>query len=171
MTPPIAKLNDCISISRHVHFDDELAKPPAGRPRMFIEHGLVYPRVAQLKGEADGRVTSFDLHWKLGTLSKAGNTNTIELAEVSVISLLPIYATEPTPMSFTPAEQATPRPCSMPKLPSTPLSNLLLGDSSRVHCNPPLLCSPRFFSDNSSLDGSSTCSSSSVSFSSSDSDA
>ncbi|KAJ3786139.1 hypothetical protein GGU10DRAFT_178272 [Lentinula aff. detonsa] len=67
-----------ISTTRHVRFSDELAKPPSDRRRI---DGLVYPRVAQIKGEAN-KHDSFDLHWKLECLSAASRVGTVGSVEV-----------------------------------------------------------------------------------------
>ncbi|KIK70754.1 hypothetical protein GYMLUDRAFT_290636 [Collybiopsis luxurians FD-317 M1] len=167
MSPSLATFNHYFS--RRVHFGDQLAKPPSDRPRM---EGLIYPRVAQIKGESD-RQESFDLRWEFDTLSGAGTTSVLEASEDERVFVTPETSTPyPVNLSRLPrmpfsqhtADQTT---AKMPKLPSSSLSNVLIKDSHRVLCTPPLLCSSRFSGDGSSVDGDSTYSSSA---SSSDSD-
>ncbi|KAJ3721645.1 hypothetical protein C8R42DRAFT_56363 [Lentinula raphanica] len=66
------------SSARHVRFGDELPKPPSDRYRV---DGVVYPRVAQIKGEAHTH-DSFDLHWKYECLSVASRVETVGTMEV-----------------------------------------------------------------------------------------
>jgi len=142
-----------ISNTRQIRFDNELAKPSPERPRV---DGLVYPRVAQIKGESN-RQASFDLYWKLDCLSTAGSVADAGVAKVAA----PASPPRTPRMSFV-REMA---PKLTPKMPSTPLSNLLhSGKAANVLCTPPLLCSSSLSSDSRSLDGASyysqSCSSS-----------
>ncbi|KAE9400575.1 hypothetical protein BT96DRAFT_919414 [Gymnopus androsaceus JB14] len=152
----------CIAMSntRQVRFDDELSKPS---PRSRTE-GLIYPRVAQIKGESN-REASFDLYWKFDCLSSVGSVEVVEDERMTVVT-----PPRSPRVSFIQrvSEKTTPKLLT-PKLPSTPLSNLLHSDKANALC-PPLLCSARLSSDSGSLDGASAYSSQSSSSSGSDSD-
>ncbi|GAW07075.1 hypothetical protein LENED_009039 [Lentinula edodes] len=135
--------------------------------------GLVYPRVAQIKGEAN-KQDSFDFYWKfecLSAVSRVGTMGTIEVKGDERITISPHLSCPPNP-SRSPRMTLTQRIGEVtPKLSSTPLSKLLQNESTLgVLCTPPLLCASRLAGDSSSLDGDASYSSSTYSSSSSDSD-
>ncbi|KAJ4484954.1 hypothetical protein C8J55DRAFT_559115 [Lentinula edodes] len=163
-----------MSNDRHVRFSNELAKPSSDRHRI---DGLVYPRVAQIKGEAN-KQDSFDFYWKfecLSAVSRVGTMGTIEVKGDERITISPHLSQQvqcPPNPSRSPRMTLTQRIGEVtPKLSSTPLSKLLQNESTlSVLCTPPLLCASRLAGDSSSLDGDASYSSSTYSSSSSDSD-
>ncbi|KAF9076040.1 hypothetical protein BDP27DRAFT_879318 [Rhodocollybia butyracea] len=157
-----------VSNTRFVHFNDEPSKPPSDRSRI---DGLVYPRVAQIKGEANSR-KSFDLCWKFDCLSAASRVSSVGIVEAEhVTPRIPVSRSPRISFAQRISENlTTPKLLSSPNLPSTPLSNIFYHDNPVLRARPSL-CSSRFSGDSSSLDGSSAYSySTSNSGSSSDSD-
>ncbi|KAJ4472669.1 hypothetical protein C8R41DRAFT_924331 [Lentinula lateritia] len=166
--PSIAMSND-----RHVRFSNELAKPSSDRHRI---DGLVYPRVAQIKGEAN-KQDSFDFYWKfecLSAVSRVGTMGTVEVKGDERTTISPDLSQvqcPPNPSRYPRMTLTQSIGEVTPKLSSTPLSKLLQNESTlSVLCTPPLLCASRLVGGSSSLDGDGSYSSSAYSSSSSDSD-